>query len=138
VGDAAPAPAGAGNPLAVVQGPGGFGGPVAGEQHIQGTVTARTATTVTVRSTGGTATYTVNDSTQIVRNGQAATLAAIQVGDPVLVHVYPSWSGQLLVERLLAGDSASDSGPGRSDPPGLAPPGSGSSGTGSQSGALTT
>ena len=94
-------------------GPGGLGGPIAGEQHVQGTVSAKTATTVTVKSPGGTATYTVDGSTQIVRNGQAATLADVKVGDPVLVHVYPSSSGKLLVERLFAGSSASDAGPGR-------------------------
>jgi Domain of unknown function (DUF5666) len=120
-------------------GPGGLGGPIAGEQHVQGTVSAKTATTVTVKSGNGTATYTVNDSTEIVRNGQAATLAAVQVGDPVLVHVYPSSSGRLLVERLFAGSSAADGGPGGLGPGGVGPPsgGSGSGGTGSQGG-LTT
>ena len=93
---------------------------------------------MTLRSTGGTATYTVNDTTQIVRNGQTATLAAVQVGDPVLVHVYPSSSGQLLVERLFAGSSAGDGGPGGLAPPGSGPPGSDSGGTGSSSGGLTT
>jgi hypothetical protein len=93
------APGGAGGP--------GGAGPLAGEQHVQGTVTAKTATTVTVKSSAGTATYTVDASSQIVRNGQAATLAAVQVGDPVLVHVYPSSSGRLTVERLFATGSAS-------------------------------
>jgi hypothetical protein len=84
----------------------------AGEQHLQGRVTAKTATTVTVESASGTATYTVDGSSQIVRDGQTATLAAIQVGEPVLVHVYPGSSGRLLVERLFAGSSAGDAGPG--------------------------
>jgi hypothetical protein len=88
-------------------------GPLAGEQHINGTIIGKTATTVTVKASDGTsATYTVNSTTQIERNGQAATLADIQVDDPVLVHVYPSSSGQTLVERLLAGTSATDPGPG--------------------------
>jgi hypothetical protein len=89
------------------------GGPLAGEQHILGTVAGKSASSVTVKSSAGTsATYTVNATTEIVRNGQAATLADIQVGDPVLVHVYPSSSGQMLVERLLAGTSANDIGHG--------------------------
>jgi hypothetical protein len=49
----------------------------------------------------------VDASSQIVRNGQVATLAAVRVGDPVLVHVYPSSSGRLTVERLFATGSAS-------------------------------
>ena len=85
-------------------GNGGFGfGGVAGEQHIQGTIAGKTATTVTVKSTSGTATYTVNATTEIVRNGQSATLGSVEVGDPVLVHVYPSSSGRMMVERLFAG-----------------------------------
>jgi hypothetical protein len=127
-------PNGLGDGLAA---PGGTGGPVAGEDHVQGMVSAKTATTVTVKSASGTATYTVNGSTQIVRDGQTATLAAVQVGDPVLVHVYPSSSGQLLVERLFARSSASDGGPGGFGPPGF-DSGSGSGSTGSQSGGLTT
>lgn len=35
----------------------------------------------------------------------AATLAAIEVGEPMVVHVYPS-SGALLVERLLVRSAA--------------------------------
>jgi hypothetical protein len=115
----------------VPNGPGGSssgfgGGGVSGEQHIQGTVTAKTGSSVTVRSSSGSATYTVNVTTEIVRNGRSATLADVKVGDPVLAHVYPSSSGQMLVECLFAGTSASDSGPG-----GFAPP-PGSSGSNPQ------
>jgi hypothetical protein len=98
--------------------PSGFGGGVSGEQHIQGTITAKTSGTVTVESARGAATYTVNATTEIVRNGRAATLADVKVGDPVLVHVYPSSSGQMIVERLFAGSSSSNLGP----PAGGAPP----------------
>ena len=86
------------------------GGSVAGEQHIQGTVTATTATTLTVKSSSATTTYTVNATTEIIRNGKSAMLAGIKVGDPVMVHVFPSSSGTMLVERLMAGTSASDGG----------------------------
>jgi hypothetical protein len=97
---------------------GAAGGGVAGEQRIRGTVTAKTSATITLKaSSGGSATYVVNSTTQIVRNGRSATLADVKVGDPAFVHVYPSSSGQMLVERLFAGTSASDSGPGFGPPP---------------------
>jgi hypothetical protein len=106
--------------------PGAGGGGIAGEQHIQGTLTAKTSGSITVKSTSGTATYVVNATTEIVRNGQAATLSAVRVGDAVFVHVHPSSSGQMLVERLFAGTSANGSGfgpPGTGTPPtsGVAP-----------------
>lgn len=111
-------------------GAGGFGGPpggeltapdqaqgmpggLQGEQHIQGSLTAKTASSITVKSASGSATYKVLSSTQIVRNGSIATLSDVKVGDPVLVHVYPaSGSSDLVVERLFAGSSASETGPG--------------------------
>jgi hypothetical protein len=98
-------------------GPAGGGG-VAGEQHIQGTVTAKTSGSITVKSSSGAATYVVNATTEIVRNGQQATLSAVKVGDAVFVHVYPSSSGRMLVERLFAGTSATSPAVG---PPGGAP-----------------
>jgi hypothetical protein len=97
-------------------GDGGNGGPIAGEQHIVGTVAATTDSTVTVKtSDGSSTTYTVNATTEIMRNGQAATLSEIQAGDPVLVHVYPSSSGEMLVEKVYAGFSANDGGRGFHD-----------------------
>ncbi len=84
----------------------GSGGPggVAGEEHLQGTLTRVGSDSITVRTASGTATYQVDGSTQIVRNGQAATLSALRTGEQVLVHVYPSSSGgRLVVERILAG-----------------------------------
>ena len=93
-------------------GPGGL----TGEQRLAGTVTASTPTTVTVRSAAGTATYTVDGSSQIVRDGQRASLSEIQAGDTVLVHSYPS-GGKLMVERLFA-DSSAGGAPGAGfDPP---------------------
>jgi len=110
---------GAGLPAAGVGGfaGGGGGGPVAGEQHIQGTVVATTSSSVTVKSSSGTATYVVDATTEVVRNGRSVSLSAIKAGDPVLVHVYPSSSGRMLVERLLAGSSATDDGPRGFGPP---------------------
>jgi hypothetical protein len=85
---------------------GGFGG-LAGEQHVTGTLVSVGASTVTVRTSSGVATYTVTSATEIVRNGRPVQLSALRAGDPVLVHVYPSGSGsRLTVERLFAGSSA--------------------------------
>jgi hypothetical protein len=83
------------------RGPGGL----AGEQHIQGILTAKTANTISVKSSSGTvATYGITSSTEVARNGANATLAAVKVGDPVLVHVLPtSTSGHPDVERLFVG-----------------------------------
>ena len=47
------------------------GGGIAGEQHVQGAVTAKTSSTVTVRSSSGTALYTVDSTSQIVRRRAA-------------------------------------------------------------------
>jgi hypothetical protein len=89
----------------------GFGVPgagpsgVAGEEHVEGTVSATTGSTVTVKATDGTtATYTVTSDTQVVRDGAQASLSEIQVGDAVLVHVLPTTSGgHKTAERLFAG-----------------------------------
>jgi hypothetical protein len=86
-------------------GPGGGPGGVAGEEHIEGTVSATTGSTVTVKGTDGTtATYTVTSDTQVVRDGAQANLSDVQVGDAVLVHVLPTTSGgHKTAERLFAG-----------------------------------
>src|SRR4051812_44404962 len=66
------------------QGSGGFaGGPggVTGEQRLEGTVTAVGASSVTIRTSSGTARYAVVSQTEIVRNGAAASLSAVHAGD---------------------------------------------------------
>ena len=94
--------------------PGGFsggfgggglsGGGLSGEQRLSGTLVSVGSSTVTVRTSSGTATYAVTSSTEIVRNGQVVAVTALKAGDPVLVHVYPSGSSsRLTVERLFAG-----------------------------------
>jgi hypothetical protein len=90
----------------------GFGGPGfggsqrfgrVGEQHVNGTVTAVGASSVTVRlANGSTATYAVIASSDIVKNGAPASLSAIKVGDTVFLHVYPL-NGRTVVEHLFAG-----------------------------------
>jgi hypothetical protein len=92
----------------IVQAPAGApgAGPVgrAGEQHITGTLTAVGSSSVTVKTPAGTATYTVDAATQIVRDGASATLSQLRVGDAVFLHVYPTSSGgRLHVERIFAG-----------------------------------
>ena len=86
-------------------GPGGGPGGVAGEEHVEGTVSATTGSTVTVKATDGTtATYTVTSDTQVVRDGAQARISDVQVGDAVLVHVLPTTSaGHKAAERLFAG-----------------------------------
>jgi hypothetical protein len=104
------APLGGGPPAGGLQGsvPGGAPfGRRAGEQHLSGTLVSVGSSSVTVRTSSGTATYTVTSATEIVRNGRVVTLSALRAGDPVFVHVYPGGSGsRLLVERLFAGTSA--------------------------------
>jgi hypothetical protein len=98
-------------------GTGGGPGGLAGEQHISGTVTAVGSSSVTVKSSSGTATYAVTSSSEIVRNGQAVSLTAIKAGDAAFVHVYPS-NGTMTVERLFAGTNASAAQAGPGAPPG--------------------
>ena len=88
---------------------GGFGG-LAGEQRLAGTLVSVGSSSVTIRTSSGRETYAVTSATEIVRNGQVASLSALRAGDSVFVHVYPSGSGsQLTVERLFAGTSATAS-----------------------------
>jgi hypothetical protein len=83
-------------------GPGGLDG----EQHLTGTLIAVGASTVTVRSAGGTATYAITSTTEIVRDGTVARLSRLRAGDAVFVHAYPTGSGaRLAVERLFASSS---------------------------------
>ena len=77
-------------------GQGGFDG----EQRLQGTVTAIGAGSITVQTSGGTATYVVNAETDIRRDGVPAQLSELRAGDAVLVHVYPS-GGASVAERVL-------------------------------------
>jgi len=82
---------------------GGGPGGLAGEQRLDGTLVSVGSSSVTVKTSAGTATYTVTSGSEIVRNGQAATLSALHAGDTVFVHVYPSGSGsQMVIERLFA------------------------------------
>lgn len=110
--------------------PGGFGGRggVAGETRLQSVLTAVGSSGITVKGLDGTTTTVpVNGATEIVRNGAAASLSALQVGDQVLVHVVPSGSATV-AERVFAGTSASQ-GPGLGDPPpGAQPPAGGTTG----------
>lgn len=102
-------PLGAGQLPGGIPGGGGLGGPggvggLAGEQRLSGTLVSIGSSSVTVRTPSGTATYAVTSATEIVRDGQTASLGALQPGDPVFLDVYPSGTGSgLAVERLFAG-----------------------------------
>lgn len=93
---------GAGPGTGIRGGPGGFTPPGGGAgQMVMGTVSAVTASSVTVTTAAGTATYTVSPSTQVIVDGAAGTLAAIKAGDTVLVQVATSSSTS--ASRILVG-----------------------------------
>ena len=88
-----------------------MGGPVAGEEHVTGTITSVGSDTVTVKaSDGSTATYSVTSATQILDDGAVVALSDLAQGTDVLVHVIPADSGDGTAERILAGSSAQDLG----------------------------
>lgn len=89
---------------------GRFGGPqgggVAGEQRITGTVASIGTSSVSVKTTSGTITYSVDGSTDIRRDGQTIALSSLTAGETVLLHVFPARSGSAMyAERILAGTS---------------------------------
>jgi hypothetical protein len=87
----------------------GFGGN-GGEQRIRGTVTAVSSSRLSVKSSSGTATYTIASDTQIVRNGRLASPSDLRAGDAVLVHVFPAANSGGVLERIIAQSSGSSSG----------------------------
>jgi hypothetical protein len=95
---------------------GGPGGGLDGEQRLQGTLTAIGSSTVSVRTSSGTATYAVTSSSELVRNGQQVALSGLRTGESVLLHVYPL-NGRTVVERLFAG-TLPQGGPGGVPPAG--------------------
>jgi hypothetical protein len=118
---------------------GGIPGGISGEQHVQGTLTAKSGSKLTVKTSDGTsASYTVSSTTQIVRDGTMAALSDLKIGDAVQVHVIPASSGSgTVVERVFAGTSATSFGPGGlGGPPGdgqLGAPGGSNNDSGSTS-----
>jgi hypothetical protein len=90
-----------------------------GEQRLTGTLTAVSASKITVRTTSGTASYQVVPQTEIVREGAVASAADLKVGDRVLVHVFPASGSDGVLERVIAVPSTGAG----------AGPGSGTSGT---------
>jgi hypothetical protein len=119
---------------------GGFGGGLEGEQRLRGTLTPVGSSTITVKTSSGTETYEVTDTTEIVKDGVPATLSQLTTGEAVLVHVYPSTSGsEMLVERVFAGTLPNFGGHGgpRRDS-GSDAPGDSGSGTSDSEGAGTT
>jgi len=102
-------------------GPGGRSG-FGGEQHVVGTLSTVGSSSITVRAAGTTTTYRIDATTQLVKDGQpVSSLAAMHVGDRVLVHVY-TINGTTHVERVIDG----------------MPPGFGGGDAGTNSGAGTT
>jgi len=107
-------------------GPGAGRGAMDGETHVTGTITGVGSDSVTVEAAdGSTATYAVEDATQIVRNATEVALSDLEAGEQVLVHVLADGSGDGTAERVLVGTAATQ-GPGRGF--GGPPPGGGGMG----------
>lgn len=82
---------------------GGFGGGLPGEQHVVGTLTAVGASSITVNTASGTATYPIESSTLLIKDGQrVASTSAMKAGDTVVVHVYPQ-NGSTHTEMVIDG-----------------------------------
>lgn len=80
----------------------GFGRDDDGEQRFIGTVTAVSGSSVTVQTQSGTATYEVSGDTQVIKDGQVASVSDLASGDQVLMHVLTGGSTPT-VERIIAG-----------------------------------
>ena len=101
---------------------GGRGGAMAGETRVIGTITAVGSDSLTVQGTdGSTATYAVDDTTQIVTGTGEVALSQLEAGEQVLVHVLADGAGDVTAERVLVGTVTTQGpGGGRSGlPPGL-------------------
>jgi Cu/Ag efflux protein CusF len=75
-----------------------------------GTVTAVTSNSVTIKTSTGTKTYTVNSESDIDKNGEA-TISDIKVGDAVTFSTTTA-NGQTVIDKLHAGNEALDRPPG--------------------------
>lgn len=147
-GSSTPALAAAGGPAAASapfdRGTSGGRGGVDGEQHLFGTLSAVSSSSVTVKSRQGTTTTVpVSAGTQVLRDGSAVSLSSLKVGEAVLVHVLPSGSSTV-AEKVLVGtvQGAGTGGPdggGFGPPPGDRPDGGGlPGGAGSTTGGTST
>ncbi|MBV9869566.1 MAG: hypothetical protein JO214_02995 [Frankiaceae bacterium] len=95
---------------------GGFGS----SQLVQGTLSSVGGSKLTVKSVNGTtASYTVVASTQIVRNDKVATVSDLRAADKVVLEVTEGSAGGTLLERVLAGTSATAPAGGLIGPPGF-------------------
>lgn len=96
-------------------GSGGGGGRFSGQRPTIGSVTAISATSITVQDsrTGSSVTLSITNSTQITDNGQTVAASDIQTGDTVLVTASTSSSSQasrILVNPSFGGGSSGASG----------------------------
>ena len=94
----------------------GFGG-VDGEQRVVGVLSAVGNSSISLRTSSGTATYPVTSATEIAKDGALASLSDLSSGDTVLVHLVPPANGStdtadLTVERIIVGSG----GPGLGGP----------------------
>lgn len=77
------------------------------EEHVMGTVTKITATSITVETTAKkTVEVAVTDKTQFGKSGQPATLHDLTVGDRVVIHAAKS-KGKLTAHTVKFGSTRS-------------------------------
>jgi hypothetical protein len=104
---------------------GGPGGGMVTAYRLSGSVTAKTGSTVTIKSSSATKTYSVTASTRLTKNGSTVTLSAFTVGESVFGST--TTSGGTTLNDLMAGTSG---GPAGGPGPGGSSIGSGSVATG--------
>jgi len=103
------------------------GGVTPTSYRLSGTITAISGSTVTIKTSSGSRTYTVTSSTHLQRNGSTVSLSSFKVGDSVFGST--TTSGGTTLNDLMAGTGGMGGAPG-----GAAPGSSSGSGTASTSG----
>jgi hypothetical protein len=125
------------NPSAAITSQGGpagagfRGGPGGGGAPVSGSISAVSATSISVKTTGGTTTYKIASGTVVQNNGATSTVGKLAVGEKVVVFTGAapganrSTTSTDTASRILAGSSATR-GPGAGAPPNAAGAGSAS------------
>ena len=54
--------------------------------HVQGTVVSATDTTIVIKTKAGNQTFTIDNSTKVMRGKKRAALKDVQAGDRVVIH----------------------------------------------------
>ena len=76
------------------------------EQHVIGTVTKVSHTSVTIQTTTNTSVEVMLTSdTKVTKGSASATLKDLQVGDRVVIHAMPMKDGMLMAHTVQIGDA---------------------------------